>query len=143
MLPALGQEESMPSSYRVAGIDVHKNMLAVVVSDVAATGEWEWERRTFGRLDSELRQLAEWLAKGYFFQTLYRRLMVRLGHAKAVWAVAHRLCRLVWKIPSQGVTYQEHGASPNTIVARQRTRRLIRQLQALGYQMQLTPITPA
>src|SRR6185437_14638735 len=63
MLPALGQEEHMPSSYRVAGIDVHKKMLAVVVSDVAPAGEWEWERRTFGTLDSELRQLAEWLAE--------------------------------------------------------------------------------
>jgi hypothetical protein len=29
----------MESSYRVAGIDVHKSMLAVVVSDVAAEGE--------------------------------------------------------------------------------------------------------
>jgi hypothetical protein len=39
----------MPSEYRVAGIDVHK-MLAVVISDVAAAGDWEWERRTFGTL---------------------------------------------------------------------------------------------
>lgn len=53
----------MPSSYRVAGIDVHKRMLAVVVSDVAAAGEWEWEQRTFGTLDSELRRLAEWLSE--------------------------------------------------------------------------------
>src|ERR1700690_3532849 len=53
----------MPTSYRVAGIDVHKRMLAVVVADVTATGEWEWEQRSFGTLDSELRQLAEWLCE--------------------------------------------------------------------------------
>ena len=86
--------------------------------------------------------LAAVKTKGCFFQTLYRRLVVRLGHAKAIWAVAHRLCRLVWKILYRGVSYEERGASPNTLVARQRTRRLIRQLQALGYEVQLTPIAP-
>ena len=83
--------------------------------------------------------LAAVKTKGCLFQSLYRRLVVRLGHAKAIWAVAHRLCRLVWKILHQGVTYQERGANPNTLVANQRTRRLVRQLQALGYQVQLTP----
>jgi transposase len=86
--------------------------------------------------------LAAVKTKGCFFQSLYRRLVVRLGHAKAIWAVAHRLCRLVWKILHQGANYQERGACPNTKVAQQRTRRLIRQLQTLGYQVQLTPITP-
>jgi transposase len=40
--------------------------------------------------------------KGSFFQHLYRRLVPRLGEPKALWAVAHRLCRLVWKILHQG-----------------------------------------
>lgn len=31
--------------YRIAGIDVHKKMLAVVVADVEATGEYQFERR--------------------------------------------------------------------------------------------------
>jgi transposase len=53
----------MQSCYRVAGIDVHKKMLAVVITDVAAVGDWEWERRTFGTLDSELRALADWLTQ--------------------------------------------------------------------------------
>jgi hypothetical protein len=53
----------MSSEYRVAGIDVHKKMLAVVVTDVGAPGEWVWERRAFGTLDSDLRALAAWLAE--------------------------------------------------------------------------------
>jgi len=97
--------------------------------------------RTLRRVLTEV-ALAAVKTKGCIFQTLYRRLVVRLGHAKAIWAVAHRLCRLVWKILYQGISYEERGTSPNTLVARQRTRRLIRQLQALGYQVQLTPITP-
>jgi len=31
-------------------------------------------------------------AKGSVFQDLYRRLVPRLGHPKAIWAVAHKLC---------------------------------------------------
>ena len=32
-------------SYRIAGIDVHKKMLAVVLSDVEVDGEYQFERR--------------------------------------------------------------------------------------------------
>jgi hypothetical protein len=34
--------------YKIAGIDVHKRMLAVVVSDVEVDGEYAFERRQFG-----------------------------------------------------------------------------------------------
>src|SRR5262245_10195668 len=34
--------------YRIAGIDVHKKMLAVVVSDVEVDNEYQFERRKFG-----------------------------------------------------------------------------------------------
>jgi transposase len=36
--------------------------------------------------------------KGTYFQALFRRLLPRLGYNCAIWAIAHRLCRLVWKI---------------------------------------------
>ena len=41
-------------SYKVAGIDVHKKMLAVVITDAAVEGEFRFERRKFGTLDSDL-----------------------------------------------------------------------------------------
>ncbi len=47
--------------------------------------------------------------KGSIFQLVYRRLVPRLGHAQAIWAIAHRLCRLIWKILHQGVRYEERG----------------------------------
>jgi transposase len=46
--------------YGIAGIDVHKKMLAVVVTDAAEEGE-QFERKKFGTVDSELRALTEWL----------------------------------------------------------------------------------
>ena len=47
--------------YRIAGIDVHKRMLAVVIADVAVEGEYRFERRKVGTSPSELCRLAEWL----------------------------------------------------------------------------------
>jgi transposase len=48
-------------SYRIAGIDVHKKMLAVVVSDVDVESEYTFERRKFGSNPEQLRSLAAWL----------------------------------------------------------------------------------
>src|SRR5947208_7975404 len=48
-------------SYRIAGIDVHKKMLAVVVADVEVEGEYQFERRLFGGNPDHLRLRAHWL----------------------------------------------------------------------------------
>jgi hypothetical protein len=47
--------------YRIAGIDVHKRMLAVVVSDVEVAGEYGFESRRWGTSPAQLRLLAAWL----------------------------------------------------------------------------------
>src|SRR5437879_11878413 len=47
--------------YRIAGIDVHKKILAVVVADVEVEGNYQFERRRFGSNPEQLRLLAEWL----------------------------------------------------------------------------------
>jgi transposase len=47
--------------YRIAGIDVHKRMLAVVVSDVEIDQEYQFARRMFGSNPEQLRSLAAWL----------------------------------------------------------------------------------
>ena len=81
-------------------------------------------------------------AKGTRFELLYRRLVPRLGHAKAIWAVAHRLCRIAWKILHQGVHYEERGQRSSPAADRQRANRLVRALRNLGYQVQLSPVSP-
>jgi transposase len=48
-------------SYRIAGIDVHKKVLAVVIADVEVEGEYQFERRLFSSSPDNLRALAEWL----------------------------------------------------------------------------------
>ena len=77
-------------------------------------------------------------AKGSVFEILYRRLAPRRGHFKAIWAVAHRLCRIIWKILHEGVDYEERGYRTNPHAVQKRTNRLVRELRRLGYQVQLT-----
>jgi transposase len=48
-------------AYRIAGIDVHKRMLAVVVADAEGEGEYQFERRRYGSNPAHLRLLSEWL----------------------------------------------------------------------------------
>jgi hypothetical protein len=47
--------------YRIAGIDVHKKKLAVVVADVEVEDEYQFERRWYGSNPEQLRVLSEWL----------------------------------------------------------------------------------
>ena len=56
-------ETTQRTTYTVAGIDVHKSMLAVVLADAAGEGEFQFQRRKFGATDSELRQLGMWMAE--------------------------------------------------------------------------------
>ncbi len=47
--------------YRIAGIDIHKKMLAVVVADVEIDDEYQFERRWYGANPEQLERLAEWM----------------------------------------------------------------------------------
>lgn len=78
-------------------------------------------------------------AKGTVFQLVYRRLVVRLGHAQAIGAIAHRLCRLVWKILHDGIVYEERGPAVTKHRAQRRTAKMIRELRALGYRIEPMP----
>src|ERR1700719_256870 len=49
--------------YKIAGIDVHKKVLAVVVSDVEIESEYQFERRMFNSNPEQLRSLAAWLVE--------------------------------------------------------------------------------
>ncbi len=68
-------------------------------------------------------------SKGSMFEIAYRKMVGRLGHNKTIWAIAHRLCRLVWKILHQGVSYIEYGMRPNPKAVQERAQRLLRDLE--------------
>jgi transposase len=77
--------------------------------------------------------------KGSIFELLYRRFVVRVGHAQAIGVIAHRLCRLVWKILHDGVTYEERGPAVHKARAHRRAAKMIRELRSLGYCVEPVP----
>jgi len=63
----------------------------------------------------------------------YRRILGRdpKKHNKAIRAVAHHLCRVIWNILHKAVRYQEKGNRPDPRAVRRRATRLLRQLTSL------------
>jgi transposase len=80
---------------------------------------------------------------GSHFQAVFRRLLPRLGYQSAIWAIANRLCRVVWKILHEGVRFIEHGVEPDPKAKNKRARMLARALRKLGYEVAITPINLA
>jgi hypothetical protein len=76
------------------------------------------------------------------FAIVYRRLVPCLGHAQAIGAIAHRLCRLIWKILHQGIRYEERGPAVSNEATKVRARKMIRELRSLGYRVELAPAAP-
>jgi transposase len=74
--------------------------------------------------------------KGSIFQILYRRYVPRLGHQQTIGIIAHRLCRVIWKMLHDGVRYEERGPALNQHSKRTRAARMIRELRSLGYRVE-------
>src|SRR5713101_4251571 len=162
-------------SYKIAGIDVHKKVLMVVVID-ASMPESKPERRRFATMPSDLRRLLSWLREqgveeavmestAQYWRSVwlelepYMRLQLaqafsnraprgrkhdfKDAYQSAIWAIAHRLCRLVWKILHEGVRFIEQSSQSDPKVRKQRARILARALRKLGYDVAITPINPA
>jgi transposase len=75
--------------------------------------------------------------KGSIFEILYRRYVPRLGHNQTIGVMAHRLCRLIWKILHQGTRYEERGPAVSKQSKQNRAARMIRELRSLGYRVEL------
>jgi transposase len=78
--------------------------------------------------------------KGSIFDVTFQRLLPRLGYKQAIWAIAHRLCRLLWKILQEGARYEERGPAVSDKSKRRRAARMIKELQTLGYRVEGGPL---
>jgi transposase len=80
------------------------------------------------------------LAKDSYLAAQYQRLRGRRGHSKAVTAVGHSILTAAWHMLGTGELYRDLGGDYFTRQNPDRlTKRLVRQLQALGHQVTLTP----
>jgi transposase len=69
-------------------------------------------------------------SKGSFFGGLFARLVGKLDRKGAVWAVAHRIAKLIWLLLHEGVDYKEQGPTPlNPKTLVRKFNRLVRDLQ--------------
>jgi transposase len=82
-------------------------------------------------------------AKGSRFEMLFRRLMPRLGYAKAIWAVVRHMGVVIWKILHEGVAYEERGEALTPAAAKRRLQKLTQQIRTLGYTVEIKPTQPA
>jgi transposase len=78
--------------------------------------------------------------KDTYLSAYYRQIMRRHGKPKAVMALTHKILVIAWHLLSSGALYDDPGAA---VVSRnsdeQRRRRAIRQLEALGLTVTVTP----
>ncbi len=82
--------------------------------------------------------------KDCFFNELYHRLVYKLGVHKAIWAVAHRIAKLIWKVLHERVKYIERGPlALDPVAMKRRVTRLSRQMRKLGYTLEVKPIAVA
>jgi transposase len=77
--------------------------------------------------------------KGSIFEQKFRTLLPRLGAKPAIWAVAHRLLPVIWKVLHDKVSYIERGLLDSQALERRR-KRYVRHLRKLGFAVTLTPI---
>jgi transposase len=109
-----------------------------------SAGESSSDRSAKG--NRSMRRLLDQLAhaavrkEGTQMQIIFRRLSSRMGYNKAIWAIAHRLCRLIWKVLHDNVRYVEQRLAPSPIALKRRRQRLVTQLHKMGYQVALTPL---
>ncbi len=81
---------------------------------------------------------------GSYLQAQYRQLRPRLGHGKALGAVKHSIIVACWNMLTTGELYTDLGGDYFRRRDPQRqTRRLVKQLEALGHHVTLEPIAQA
>jgi transposase len=77
--------------------------------------------------------------KGCHFQSVFRRMLPKLGYNGAIWAVAHRLGRLLWKLLHDRVHHIEKCTETTPQAKKRRAQKLAQALRKLGYKITLTP----
>lgn len=77
--------------------------------------------------------------KDCFLSAVFHRIAARRGRKKAAMAVAHRMLIIAWHIIHDGGVYQEAGGNYFDRLHPDRSaRRLVRRLQQIGFDVQLT-----
>ena len=74
---------------------------------------------------------------GSHLQSVFKRLIVRLGYVKAVWAIAHRICKIVWNVLHKGARFVEFSEARSPKAIRRAINHHLKALRRLGYSIPL------
>ena len=80
--------------------------------------------------------------KGSHLEAVFRKFLVRMGYNKAVWAVAHKICKIIWNILHQGARYIEHGMAVNPKAVQRAIQHHLKALRQLGYVLPTSATAP-
>jgi transposase len=80
--------------------------------------------------------------KGSHLQAVLKRLVVRLGNVKAIWAIAHRMCQIVWNVLREGARFTEFSEARNPKAVQRAINHHLKALRRLGYSIPLVPEAP-
>ena len=75
-------------------------------------------------------------------QSIFQRLVVRLGYVKAVWAIAHRMAKIVWNIPHKGARFIEFNPARSPQAVKRAINHHLKALRNLGYNLPAAPPQP-
>jgi hypothetical protein len=83
--------------------------------------------------------------KGCKFELLFQRFMARFKgqYKEAIWAVANRIAKLVWKLLHDGIEYEERGAVVSAKAKERRMAHMIRELRKAGYHVERVALAAA
>ena len=76
-------------------------------------------------------------------QSIFKRLVVRLGYVKAIWAIAHRICRIIWNILHKRARIIEHSPTRNPKAVQRAIHHHLNALRRLGYVIPPSPLPVA
>ena len=71
--------------------------------------------------------------EGSHLQSIFRRLIVRLGYVKAVWAIAHRICKIIWNVLHKAARFTEFSEARNPKAVQRAINHHLKALRRLGY----------
>lgn len=96
--------------------------------------------RNLRRLFNQAAQAAVKM-KGCIFELLFQRFMAKMkgNYQEAIWAVANRIAKLVWKLLHDRLVYEERGAIVSARAKQQRMAKMIRHLRKAGYRIEGGP----
>jgi hypothetical protein len=115
-------------TYRIAGIDVHKKMLAVVIAEIAETGEYQFERCRFGATPEQRKRMAAWLIEREAREAVMES---TAQYWRPVWETLERY----W----QPVCRQREGAGPEAQVTETTWRRRATLRRSAGPRSKFSP----